>query len=200
MQQAEHAHFKRENCNLFYKRSITLMEALTGFWFTIRHLDGRTLIVKSIPHHVYKPGEIQAIKDGGMPNSKNPYVRGNLYIEMEIRFPDSKQLSENTKNVLRNILPGPAQPVQPPTVEQLQQEQVQQQQQAAPHAMSDTNGAHKNAPSDANSHDNSEYFEEVMLQAVDLKEEQQRFEEQQREAYEEDEGSQRHQRAGCRQQ
>lgn len=199
MQQAEHPHFKREGPNLFYKRSITLMEALTGFWFTIPHLDGRTLIVKSIPNHVYKPGEIQAIKDAGMPHAKNPYVRGNLYIEMEVRFPESNQLSENTKNVLRNILPGPAQSIHPPTVEQLQQQQ-------AANKMSDNNShaTAKNNASNANGasdNDNSEYFEEVMLQEVDLKEEQQRFEEQQREAYEdEDEGSQRHHRAGCRQQ
>jgi DnaJ family protein A protein 2 len=57
LQQVEHPTFKREGANLFTKRSITLIEALTGFNFLLTHLDGRVLRVQSEPGMVVKPGQ-----------------------------------------------------------------------------------------------------------------------------------------------
>lgn len=107
LQQQEHPLFKRDGPNLFHKHTLTLLEALTGFTFYIPHLDGRTLQVKSDPAMIVKPGDVKAIKEEGMPQKSNPYVRGNLYIDFEVSFPDSKQLSDATKKVLRSVLPTP---------------------------------------------------------------------------------------------
>jgi DnaJ-class molecular chaperone len=41
LQQSDHPLFRRDGVNLFYKKTLTLLEALTGFSFTIAHLDGR---------------------------------------------------------------------------------------------------------------------------------------------------------------
>jgi len=43
-----------------------------------------------------------------MPQVKNPYVRGHLYIEFDVNFPDNKQLTESTKKILKTVLPPPA--------------------------------------------------------------------------------------------
>lgn len=48
----DHPRFKRVGADLFYKKKITLLEALTGFTFTIEHLDGEKVKISSIPGEV----------------------------------------------------------------------------------------------------------------------------------------------------
>jgi len=50
-----HAEFKRKGDDLYIERSISLTEALCGFNMELKHLDGRTLIIKSKPGDVIKP-------------------------------------------------------------------------------------------------------------------------------------------------
>jgi DnaJ family protein A protein 2 len=44
LQQTDHAVFKRDGPNLIMEKKITLVEALCGFTFYIKHLDRRTLV------------------------------------------------------------------------------------------------------------------------------------------------------------
>jgi len=96
----EHKRFHREGAHLFYKKNISLLEALTGFEFTITTLENRTLIVKSEPDVLYDAGCVRAVRDEGMPQETNPGVRGNLYIIINVTFPAElddaaiKQLNE----------------------------------------------------------------------------------------------------------
>merc|ERR1712228_925212 len=83
----EHKRFHREGAHLFYKKNISLIEALSGFEFTIETLEKRTLIVKSEPDVLYDPGCVRAVRDEGMPQETNPSVRGNLYIIINVVFP-----------------------------------------------------------------------------------------------------------------
>jgi len=55
LQEEAHADFKRKGDDLFIERSISLTEALCGFSMEMKHLDGRTLIIKSKPGDVIKP-------------------------------------------------------------------------------------------------------------------------------------------------
>ena len=89
LQQAEHAVFKRDGPNLMCKRAISLVEALTGFQFYLPHLDGRVLHVRSDPAAVVRPGDVKAVMSEGMPQKSNPYVKGNLYIELDVVFPSA---------------------------------------------------------------------------------------------------------------
>jgi len=66
LQQRPHALFKRDGPHLILKKKITLLEALTGFQFTIKQLDGRTLVVASEPGVVYKPGDVKGIESEGV--------------------------------------------------------------------------------------------------------------------------------------
>jgi len=108
LQQVENETFRREGANLFLKRSITLYEALTGFSFHLTHLDGRVLTVKSEPGMIVKPGDTKAVKDAGFPQHKNPYVRGHLYIQLDVEFPRPNSFSDKDRQSLLAVLPRPA--------------------------------------------------------------------------------------------
>jgi len=172
LQQKGHAVFKRDGPNLFMKKKISLQEALCGFQFNVTHLDGRILLVKSDDNTVIIPGAFKAIKDEGMPNVKNPYVRGNMYLEFDVEFPQPSQLSKQTKQALQKLLPPSSQPEQPMATE------------------SESNGEETERKEP----------EEVALTDVDIDSEKRKFEQQHKEAYEEDEdrGGRGGQTQGCR--
>jgi DnaJ-class molecular chaperone len=53
--------------------------------FTVKQLDGRTLAIKSPAGAVIKPGSFQVVRDEGMPMHGRPMLKGNLYINFEVR-------------------------------------------------------------------------------------------------------------------
>lgn len=55
LQEQPHADFKRKGDDLYIERTISLTEALCGFAMELKHLDGRTLIIKNSPGEVIKP-------------------------------------------------------------------------------------------------------------------------------------------------
>jgi len=59
LQQQQHEVFQRQNCDLLTTRQISLTEALCGLIFTLRHLDGRELAIRSPPDMVIEPGSTQ---------------------------------------------------------------------------------------------------------------------------------------------
>jgi len=118
LQQTEHPSFRRDGAQLFVKQRITLLEALTGFSFTLTHLDGRVLRVSSEPGMVCKPGQTKCLRDEGMPLVSNPYSRGHLWVEMEVDFPEPGQLDDKALRALSAVLPRApkveVRPSQPP--------------------------------------------------------------------------------------
>jgi len=82
-----HSIFKRKGADLFFEKSITLSEALTGISFVFQHLDGRKILVKNEEGKVIKPDELKTIKDLGMPFYKKAYVFGNLFVQFKVKFP-----------------------------------------------------------------------------------------------------------------
>lgn len=48
----DHPRFKRVGADLFYKKKISLLEALAGFTFAIEHLDGHKVNVSTLPGEV----------------------------------------------------------------------------------------------------------------------------------------------------
>lgn len=102
-----HPYFTRKNNDLILEKKISLVEALCGFEFSIKHLDGRVLRIKSENSAIVKPGDIKVIESEGMPIHRNPHIKGNLYIKFTVVFPETRDLSDNAKSALRNILPPP---------------------------------------------------------------------------------------------
>ena len=75
----------------------------------VTHLDGRKLIIKNKPGEIIKPvvegRGLKAVRGEGMPTLKNPFVKGNLFILIDIVFPES--LEEASMAQLKKVLPAP---------------------------------------------------------------------------------------------
>ncbi|KAJ2654334.1 DnaJ-like protein xdj1 [Coemansia sp. RSA 1200] len=88
LQQKKHNAFIRSGDNLITSAEIDLAEALCGFSrILVTHLDGRQL---KIVHKdgVLSPGEILCITNEGMPREQSPRIRGDLFIKINIKFPE----------------------------------------------------------------------------------------------------------------
>lgn len=103
---AKHDKFTRQGDHLFFKKKITLLESLTGFEFSFEHLDGRIIKVTSTPGTIYPHECTKSVADEGFPTHRNPFVRGNLYIEFLVEWP--KTIDTKMKAQLTKLLPGPA--------------------------------------------------------------------------------------------
>jgi len=85
VQEKPHARFRREGNNLVYRARVPLVDALTGCTVDILTLDERRL---SIPiNDVITPQYQKKVDGEGMPISKRPGAKGDLYIKFDIDFP-----------------------------------------------------------------------------------------------------------------
>lgn len=89
---------------MIVEKEISLVESLCGVSFTIEHLDGRTLLVKTDPGMVLEPDCIKTIPGEGMPLYGNRTLHGNLFIKFRVQFPE--YLSEEQRTLLDRVL-GP---------------------------------------------------------------------------------------------
>jgi len=95
-----------------------LNQALCGFTWKIKHLDDRTLVIKSRPGEIIKPEMntkealpfVKMLPDEGMPSKGNPFVRGNMYVMFRVKFPEDNELPENILAELKKLLPEPDEP------------------------------------------------------------------------------------------
>lgn len=55
--------FQRDGNDLHMTYKIGLVEALCGFQFTFKHLDGRQIVVKYPPGKVIEPGKSRFLSD-----------------------------------------------------------------------------------------------------------------------------------------
>eukprot|EP00992_Anisonema_acinus_P015504 TRINITY_DN9770_c0_g1_i1.p1 TRINITY_DN9770_c0_g1~~TRINITY_DN9770_c0_g1_i1.p1 ORF type:complete len:413 (-),score=107.78 TRINITY_DN9770_c0_g1_i1:143-1381(-) len=105
LQERKHERFERRDSDLCMSRTITLKEALCGCSFTVTHLDGRTLLRRTTPGQVVKPGSVLAVPNEGMPKHRNPFDKGYLLIQFDVEMPPELPASVLTK--LDQLLPGP---------------------------------------------------------------------------------------------
>jgi len=105
----KHDLFKRNGNDLVMEYNLQLIEALAGFNLTIKHLDDRTLYIQSAKGEIIKQGDIRMIPNEGMPQHKNPFNKGNLYIHFNVEFPKPGSLTDKKLQQLEQIL-GPRKP------------------------------------------------------------------------------------------
>lgn len=106
IKEKEHSLFKRKKADLIMHKKITLREALTGYAFTISHLDGSEKFIQSRPGDIIHPEDVRTVQELGMPIMRTPWKFGNLFIQFEIVFPES--LSQSSMSLLKSVLPGPS--------------------------------------------------------------------------------------------
>ena len=90
---------KRQGLNLLCEKEITLKEALCGFLFEIKHLNGKTYNIKHDKGNIIPPNFIKQINSLGMERNN---VKGNLIIKFNIVFP--KTLTTEQIDKLSEIL------------------------------------------------------------------------------------------------
>jgi len=105
LKQQDHPVFTRtpDGCHIHVNQKISLLEALTGFQFTINHLDNRTLVVSSEEGVIYKDQDVKAIKEEGMPLAGGSSF-GHLYITLKVTMPTT--VDAKTSAALKTLL-GP---------------------------------------------------------------------------------------------
>ncbi|KAL1956417.1 hypothetical protein VTO42DRAFT_7303 [Malbranchea cinnamomea] len=109
LEQIEHEVFQRAGADLLAKIQISLAEALCGFSrVVVKHLDGRgiELTHPKNPGDVLKPGQVLKIPGEGMPRKRSD-ARGDLYLTVEVIFPENQWANPAVLEKLRELLPGP---------------------------------------------------------------------------------------------
>ena len=91
--------FMRKGLDLIYKKALSLKEALTGFKFDIKHLNGKTLNINNSGDYIIEHDSKQLIRNYGM---KRGEKTGNLIINFIVEFP--KTLTSQQKEKLKGIL------------------------------------------------------------------------------------------------
>jgi len=82
-----HPIFTKRNNDLIITKTISLLQALTGFHLSITHLDQRIVNIASKPGEIYTPETIKVIRNEGLPYSMDHTRKGDLYIRFKIQFP-----------------------------------------------------------------------------------------------------------------
>jgi len=58
-----HERFERKGADLYYKKHISLYEALTGTAFYVEHLDGKKILVATHQNEVLTPSSLFFLND-----------------------------------------------------------------------------------------------------------------------------------------
>lgn len=91
----DHPVFKRVGDDLRRTLEISLKDALTGWKKTIETIDGKQISVSgAVPT---QPGAEIRYPDQGMPKSKKVGERGDMIVEIKVRFPSSLTLEQRGK-------------------------------------------------------------------------------------------------------
>lgn len=104
LDEKEHTVFKRNGNDLIIRQELKLVEALCGFQKLIKTLDGRDLLITSIPGEVTKHGDVKCIFNEGMPTYKNPFEKGRLILQFLVEFPT--EINPAIIPTLENCLPA----------------------------------------------------------------------------------------------
>lgn len=91
--------FKRSGLDLIYDKKINLKEALCGFTFELKHLNGKSYTINNNAGSIITPGYRKIIPNMGL--QRDEYT-GNLIICFDIQFPE--KLSEETVKKLSEAL------------------------------------------------------------------------------------------------
>ncbi|XP_063803150.1 dnaJ homolog subfamily A member 1-like isoform X2 [Pseudophryne corroboree] len=119
LEQREHPVFQRNNNDLILNMEIELADALCGCRQKVRTLDGRTLLVRSRPGEVIRPGDVKCVPREGMPVFRDPLEKGNLIIQFKVKFPEPGWVPIDNLQKLQELFPSPSKPNLPDDTEEV---------------------------------------------------------------------------------
>jgi DnaJ family protein A protein 2 len=102
----KHKVFRRVGADLYMKKKISLKEALLGFNFEFKTLDGESVVVSSQKGQFISNGEVMTVKAKGLPFYEKQSGRGNIFIEFEVEYPKAEEIGEGFESAIDEHLPG----------------------------------------------------------------------------------------------
>jgi DnaJ homolog subfamily B member 4 len=96
IEEKAHPVFRRDGSDLHFTMNLTLEESLCGFAKSVTTLDARELKVAN--KAVTVPNQQLKFPNGGMPNQKDPSVKGALIVTFKVTFPPS--LTDEQKSLV----------------------------------------------------------------------------------------------------
>ena len=93
------SHFKRDGLDLIYEKVITLKEALCGFTFDIKYINGKSLKIHNKSGSIIRPGFKKMVEKLGFKRGSHA---GNLIIIFDIKFPEV--LTQDQIDGIRTII------------------------------------------------------------------------------------------------
>ena len=91
--------FKRSGLDLILERKVSLKEALCGFNFELKHVNGKSYTINNNPGSIVTPAYFKSIPNMGLTRDGHT---GNLVITFEVIFPETLDLDKIAK--LKEIL------------------------------------------------------------------------------------------------
>jgi hypothetical protein len=91
--------FKRNGLDLIFEKQVTLKEALCGFAFELKHINGKSYTINNNPGSIVTPAYFKSIPNMGLTRDGDT---GNLVITFEVVFPETLDLDKISK--LKEIL------------------------------------------------------------------------------------------------
>jgi DnaJ family protein A protein 2 len=126
LKETDHEIFARAGNDLAADVDITLVEALTGFSrVLLTQLDGRGISITPPKGKILRPGQVLKIAGEGMPVKKSD-AKGDLYLTINVEFPeDGFFIEKGQTDKIRDLLPGPAPPIQTTEVDDVPYEEME---------------------------------------------------------------------------
>jgi DnaJ family protein A protein 2 len=105
IKQIQHDKFQRKGGDLVMKHEVSLYEALTGVDFVLEHLDGHKVRITSTPGEVLSDETVKQVTDEGMPIfGHDAYMKGVLFVQLDVKMPEKLDLTEAQKRALGMLL------------------------------------------------------------------------------------------------
>ncbi|KAL3297411.1 DnaJ like subfamily A member 2 [Colletotrichum asianum] len=125
LQEEPHDDFTRIGNDLSAELTVTLAEALGGFSRTVlTHLDGRGIHLERERGNILRPGDILKVPGEGMPHKRGD-ARGDLYLIVNVEFPEDGWLKEDKEyDALNKLLPPPPPEIKADEVDEVEYEEV----------------------------------------------------------------------------
>ena len=99
--QIPHSVFRRRGSDLFVRSKISLLDSLTGATISLKHLNGKTMQLKSEAGDLLPPESVRCVEGLGMPMYNQEGKFGRLFVQMGVEYP--KELSEKQKEMLKSV-------------------------------------------------------------------------------------------------
>jgi len=97
-----HTMFERAGLNLIYKKQITLREALCGFSFELKHLNGKQYKIRNDVGTMIQSGNTKVIQGLGFQRGQH---KGSLHIVFTVNYPEKipTEIVEKLDTLLKDI-------------------------------------------------------------------------------------------------